>query len=179
MLLRKKVIVFARLGWKLKLVQYPPTTDHQFQTIVVPTRYQNLHGQYWAVNMTFIFARKIAYFLSYLTIIVKTQLTWKSTKFIKITDLRVKWVSHTLYVKWALTFWVWSGHLTRCVWSKRLDALERLNYVIFTLTSHWPPSRSNIKSLEKLHKKHWAPSRSNVKFFKKIPKSGDRPVDRM
>ena len=58
MLLKKKVIVFARLGGKLKVVQFPPTTEHQNQGIFVPKRYQNMHGQYWAENVTFNFTLK-------------------------------------------------------------------------------------------------------------------------
>ena len=56
------VIPFARLGGKLKEFQFPPTTERQFDPKVVHTRYQNLHAQYWAVNITFVFALKKALF---------------------------------------------------------------------------------------------------------------------
>ena len=65
MLLRKKVIVFARLGEKLDLVQFSPTTEHQFEGKVVHTGYQFLNAHYWAVDLTYISAHKIASFFTF------------------------------------------------------------------------------------------------------------------
>ena len=65
MLLRKKVIVFARLGGKLHVVQFPPTIEYQFEGKVVHTRYQFLDAHYWAVDLTYISAHKIAPFLTF------------------------------------------------------------------------------------------------------------------
>ena len=72
------------------------------------------------------------------------------------SHLLVKWTPHTLYEKWASYPCVWGRPLTRFVWSKRLDDLKGLNYVIFILTSHWPPSRYDLCKLKYQRKNYFS-----------------------